>query len=80
MTDETKTPQRVLVQLEGDTLGMVAELMVPVTHSARASGYPDPSPADVVELSIRLMHANVFARAGDGLTDAERESRTATAH
>ena len=61
--NEKTTPQRAFVQLEGDTLRRVGELMEPVMLWARREGLPPPSPADVVELAVAVLHGQVAAGA-----------------
>ena len=65
MTEKTETakaeaaPKEVHVQMDSATLQALGELMMPCTLWARATGAPDPSPGDVVNMAILVLHGQV---------------------
>ena len=78
MTERAKPS--VTLEVSGDTLACLAELMPAAKKWAEFEGAPAPSPADVMALAVMWLHAEVFGQASRMIEDAERESRTATAH
>lgn len=66
MTDK---PDKIAVEIGGESLKRLAELLPAVAHQAEQAGVPPPSPADVVELALTYFHTAVFSRASDILAD-----------
>ena len=75
---DSEQPQAVSVRLSGEALGKVAELMPAVALWAKAEfGEEATSPADVVELAIAVLHAQIFEKA---IAKAAQERERETAH
>lgn len=80
MSDEkTTADQPTVLQVEMDqaTLLALGALMAPVTLWARAQGAPDPGPADVIGLALRLLAAQVGERSNEKIAEAGEVAPTA---
>ena len=70
--------RRVTVELSGEALRLIEELGPAVTMwAANEMGEEMTSPADVIELAIHCLHAQVFAAA---IEKARQERESETAH
>ena len=71
MSDESAKadrPKTIQVEMDPKTLEALGALMPAVTLWARSQGDPDPTPGDVVNMAVLVLHAQVFERAADLLT------------
>lgn len=66
MTDK---PQALRVEIEGDTLQQLAELLPAVATFGAANGEPETSPVDVIALVVAALHVQVFTRAEEILAE-----------
>lgn len=76
----TKRPKSILVQIDGEQLVRLAELMPAIASWAADRGATTTTPADVVGLCIDLAHCQIFGRANEILDDqAERDETEGSA-
>ena len=72
----TKRPERIVCEISGESLDMIATLLPAVDGWARANGAPPMSPADVDEFCIRHAYGQIMATASD-LADEQEAERPA---
>lgn len=87
MSDKTSDADKArpgAVEVSPETLKLIAELLPAIAGWAEQEiGEPMTSPADVVALSVAVMHERVFAEAHQMLAEAkarEAESRGGAVH
>lgn len=70
-------PESIAVVIGGVALDQLAELYPAVALWAESEGAPPPSPADLVELAIAVLHGQTV---GPALVRAQRDREAATKH
>ena len=82
MSDETANAapaKTIQVEMDPKTLEALGALMPAVTLWARSQGDPNPTPGDVVNMAVLVLHAQVFERAHDMLAAAKSGEAAPTA-
>ena len=72
-------PKVLQVEMDPKTLEALGALMPAVTLWARSQGEPDPTPGDVVNMAVLVLHAQVYERAHDLLATI-KSAESPTAH